>query len=454
MSFVSINPATGRILKSYETLTLSQIDTTLNKVHHAGLEWKNTLFPQRSRYMNNIAGILKDRADELSRLMAQEMGKPVGEGRAEILKCSWVCDYYAKNAEQFLKDEMIGTDARSSYVRFDPLGTILAIMPWNFPFWQVFRCAAPALMAGNTVVLKHALNVPECALEIEKMFLQAGFPDACFKSMFVENKIVDYIIQNPVIKAVTLTGSTRAGKSVAAKAGSLLKKTVMELGGSDPYIILDDADIESAVEICVKSRMLNSGQSCIAAKRFIVDDAIRNDFKELFVERMKKIKMGDPFDPDVNIGPLARFDLRDVLESQVKKSIEKGAKCLLGGVVPKSAGAYYPPTILSDVEKGMPAFDQELFGPVAALISAADETEAVIKANDSAYGLGAAVFTKDIERAELLAKQLESGCCFINDFVKSDPRLPFGGVKESGYGRELSHYGIKEFVNIKTVYIK
>ena len=387
--------------------------------------------------------------------MTLEMGKPIAQSRAEVEKCAWVCEYYAENAEKFLSDELITTDASKSFVTFQPLGVVLAVMPWNFPFWQVFRFAAPSLMAGNSGILKHASNVSGCALAIEEVFREAGFPKNLFKTILVPSSEMESVIKNEKIKAVTLTGSVPAGKSVAKTAGSVLKKTVMELGGSDPYVILEDADLEMAAETCVNARLINGGQSCIAAKRFIVVEKIYNEFEKLFVEKMKSKKMGDPFDESNDLGPQASVSLRDDLHKQVEKSIKLGAELLLGGKIPEIKGAYYPPTVLSNVKKGMPAYDEELFGPVAAIIKSKDETEAIKIANDTIFGLGAAVFTSDMKRGEKIAKEkLQAGCCFVNAFVKSDPRLPFGGIKESGYGRELSAFGIKEFVNIKTIYIK
>jgi succinate-semialdehyde dehydrogenase/glutarate-semialdehyde dehydrogenase len=405
--------------------------------------------------MRRAAQILRDRAEEYGRLMTLGMGKPVRDGRAEAQKCAWVCDYYADNAGAFLQEEVIETDARKSFVTFQPLGVVLAVMPWNFPFWQVFRFAAPALMAGNVGVLKHASNVFGCALAIEDIFRQAGLPDHAFRALLIGSRQVDTVIEHPLVRAVTLTGSTPAGKAVAQKAGEMLKKTVLELGGSDPYVVLADADLDLAVKTCVASRLINSGQSCIAAKRFIVVAPLRQQFEQMYVEQMRAARMGDPMAEDTVVGPQARVDLRDDLHKQVKESIARGATLLLGGEIPEGPGAYYPPTVLTGVKKGMPAYDEELFGPVAAIIPVQDEAEAIRVANDSIFGLGAAVFTRDIARGERIAAEaLEAGCCFVNAFVKSDPRLPFGGIKESGYGRELSPYGIKEFVNIKTVYIR
>jgi succinate-semialdehyde dehydrogenase/glutarate-semialdehyde dehydrogenase len=433
----------------------AEVSNIIRQAHQAFLHWRTIDFATRADCMRRAAQLLRDRAAEYSRLMAQEMGKPVAAGRAEAEKCAWVCDYYADNAATFLQNELVETDARKSFVIFQPLGVVLAVMPWNFPFWQVFRFAAPALMAGNVGVLKHASNVFGCAQAIEDILRQAGFPDNVFSSLLVGSKQVDAIIEQPLIQAVTLTGSTGAGQAVAKKAASLIKKTVLELGGSDAYLILEDADLELAAQTCAASRLINSGQSCIAAKRFVVVEQVRDGFEQLFVERMAAARMGDPLQEETEVGPQARHDLRDDLHRQVRRSIEQGARCLLGGAIPEGQGAFYPPTVLTDVTKGMPAYDEEMFGPVAAIIPVKDEAEAIRVANDSVFGLGAAVFTRDAARGErIAATQLEAGSCFVNSLVKSDPRLPFGGIKESGYGRELSHYGIKEFVNIKTVYIK
>ncbi len=455
MTLTSINPATGDVLQTYEEMSPQQVDEIIGQVHQAFAEWRRVSIPERAGLMKKAAARLRERSQEYARLMAREMGKPIREGRAEAEKCAWVCDYYAEKTEEFLQPEFIPTDAGKSYVTFNPLGVVLAVMPWNFPFWQVFRFAAPALMAGNVAVLKHASNVPGCALAIEEIFREVGFPENVFRTLLVGSPRVERIIEHPLVKAVTLTGSTPAGRAVARKAGEMLKKTVLELGGSDPYLILEDADLSATVATCVASRLINSGQSCIAAKRFIVVEAIREEFEQQFVELMRTKTMGDPLDEGTDIGPQARHDLRDELHRQVVQSLEKGARCLLGGEIPPGKGAFYPPTVLTDVRPGMPAFDEETFGPVAAIIPVRDEAEAIQVANNSPFGLGAAVFSRDVARAErIAAEELEAGCCFVNAFVKSDPRLPFGGIKESGYGRELSHYGIKEFLNIKTVYIK
>ena len=402
--------------------------------------------------MRSAGKVMRARKFELAELMADEMGKVLRDGVAEVEKCASCCDYFAENAPQFLANRKIETDALDSYVAFDPLGVVLAVMPWNFPFWQVIRFAAPALMAGNVGVLKHASNVSGCALALEEIFLEAGFPKGVFSTILVPGSEVEKVIRHPIVKAVTLTGSTPAGRSVASVAGSELKKTVLELGGSDPYIVLDDADLKLAIETCVKSRLINAGQSCIAAKRFIVVRSLREKFENGYVEKFRAIQFGDPRDEKSLIGPLARRDLRDDVHKQVEKSIQQGAKLLCGGIVPSGPGSYYPPTVLSGVKPGMVAFYEEIFGPVAAIIEAQDEADAIRLANHSSFGLGSAIFTKDKVKADRLAREIEAGSVFVNALVKSDSRLPFGGVKHSGYGRELSWFGIQEFVNVKTVY--
>jgi succinate-semialdehyde dehydrogenase/glutarate-semialdehyde dehydrogenase len=361
---------------------------------------------------------------------------------AEVNKCAWVCDYFADHAEEFLRPERSAIDSATGVVRFEPLGVILGVMPWNFPYWQVIRFAAPAIMAGNGIVVKHAPNVTGCSIAIENLFRDAGFPEHLYRAVHIDldevDRLTGFMIDHPVIKAVSVTGSTGAGRAVATKAGRALKRSVLELGGSDPYIVLDDADLRQAVDACVAGRLLNAGQSCIAAKRFIVQTGVIEEFTRMIVEKME-------------VGPIARADLRDLVHSQVQRSVEAGAELLCGGHVPNAPGCYYPPTVLSGVKKGMPAYEEEIFGPVATIIEVADDDEAVAVANDSDYGLGSAVFSISAERALAIAEQLETGNCFINAMVKSDPRLPFGGVKQSGYGRELSHHGIREFVNIKTL---
>jgi len=453
MSLRSVDPATGKVVREYEEAGDQEVARALERAQAVFADWRRASFAERGRVVARAGALLRERAEPLARLMAAEMGKPLPQGRAEAEKCAWVCDHYVANAARDLAPEEVRTDARHSFVRFEPLGPVLAVMPWNFPFWQVFRFAAPALMAGNVGVLKHASNVSGCALAIQDLLTAAGAPEGAFRALLVSSERVGALIDSPAIRAVTLTGSTAAGRAIAERAGHAIKKTVLELGGSDPYLVLEDADLESAAETCVKSRLINSGQSCIAAKRFIVVEPVRKSFEALFVAKMRAKTMGDPREsPDV--GPLARRDLRDSLHEQVTKSVERGARLLLGGTVPDGPGAFYPPTVLADVRKGMPAFDEETFGPVAALIAARDEGDAVRLANDSPFGLGAAVFTSDQARGERVAAAIEAGNVFVNALVASDPRVPFGGVKESGYGRELGRFGIREFVNIKTVYVK
>jgi succinate-semialdehyde dehydrogenase / glutarate-semialdehyde dehydrogenase len=450
-----INPANNQFVKEYTEHTSFQILEKLHKAEIAFLEWKKTPIEHRAILMQKAASILRRKSEGYAEIMTLEMGKLLRNGKTEAEKCAWVCEYYAENAARFLKDEIIETDASKSFITYQPLGPILAIMPWNFPFWQVFRFAAPNLMAGNVGILKHASNVPGCALAIEAIFKEAGFPENVFQTLLIGSDEVNEIIQNPIVKGVTLTGSIPAGKSVAAAAGKALKKCVLELGGNDPYIILEDADLDNAVDKCLTSKLINSGQSCIAAKRFIVVDAVREDFTTKFLKKMKLQKLGDPTDLNTKVGPMARIDLRDELHTHAQNSIKQGAKCILGGEIPNLEGAYYPATILTDVKKGMPAYNEELFGPVASIIPAKNELEAISIANDSRFGLGAAIFTNDMNKGESLASnEIDAGCCFVNDFVKSDPRLPFGGIKESGFGRELSKAGILEFVNVKTVVVK
>ena len=451
----SINPSNSELIASYEEMTKEEVKVIISDVNSAYQEWRLTSFSHRAQLMKNAAEILQDRKEDLGRLMTLEMGKPFSQAVAEANKCASVCEYYADNAEKILENQIIETDASKSYVAYRPIGIVLAVMPWNFPFWQVLRFAAPALMAGNVGVLKHASNVQGCALEIEKIFQDAGFPKNVFRTLVIGSKDVKEVIENPHVKAVTLTGSTPAGKAVASQAGAVLKKTVLELGGSDPYIILEDADLDQAITACMIGRFLNTGQSCIAAKRFIVIESILNEFRTKLLEAMKTQKWGDPFDEDVNIGPMVNILSRDEVHEQVTASIEKGADLLVGGIIPDVEGAFYPATLLDNVRPGMPAFDDEIFGPVASIISVNNEEEAIQLANQTSFGLGGAVFTKDIERGEkIAANDIEAGCCFVNDFVRSDPRLPFGGIKESGYGRELSEAGIREFTNMKTVYIR
>ena len=453
MSVQSFNPATGEVLETFTATSPAEIERILAAAHAAFLEWRTVPFAARSERMREAARVLRAAKAEHARTMALEMGKPIVQAEAEVDKCASACEYYAEHAGDFLAEQPRETDASKSYVRFDPLGPVLAVMPWNFPYWQVFRFAAPALMAGNAGILKHASNVPRCALAIEKAFRDAGFPRGLFASVLVEPPAVAAIIADSRIVAVTLTGSDRAGSKIAEQAGRVLKKTVLELGGSDPFIVLADADLAAAAKSAAEARLVNSCQSCIAAKRFIVVEPVADQFIERFVVELKSRRMGDPLARETQVGPQARMDLRDSLHHQVEESIRRGAKRLLGGEIPTGKGAFYPPTLLAAVDKGMPAFDEETFGPVAAVIRAKDDADAVRLANDSVFGLGASIWTRDRARAERMAAQIEAGAVFVNGVVKSDPRLPFGGIKRSGYGRELSEYGIREFVNIKSVWI-
>jgi succinate-semialdehyde dehydrogenase/glutarate-semialdehyde dehydrogenase len=454
MTLKAVNPASGKLIAEYDEMPDDVAAATVEATHQAFLIWRRMSFAERAKPMREAARLMRARTRQYGRLISEEMGKPITAAMGEIEKCAGACDYFAENAERLLTPEPVEIEGAKSFVTFQPLGVVLAVMPWNFPFWQVFRFIAPGLMAGNAGVLKHASNVPGCAIAIEELMRHAGFPDDLFRTLLIGNKAVRRVIEHPLLRAVTLTGSEAAGRAVAAKAGEMLKKTVLELGGSDPYLILGDADVEQAATIAVKARLINSGQSCIAGKRFIVVETLRERFEALFTEKMQAAKMGDPMDEGADIGPMARHDLRDELHQQVKKSIAQGARCLCGGEIPDGPGAYYPPTVLTDVTPGMPAYDEEMFGPVAAVIVAADEAEAVAIANDSAFGLGAGVLTTDLARGErLAAEELEAGSVFVNAQVASHVKLPFGGIKNSGYGRELSHYGIKEFVNIKTVVV-
>jgi len=453
MSIQSVNPATGDVIETYEPTSPNELERILATVQGAFLEWRNTLFSTRARHMRNAGEMLKKRRGDFARLMTLEMGKPIVQAEAEVDKCAWTCEFFAEHAEAFLAEQPRQTDASRSYVRFDPLGPVLAVMPWNFPFWQVFRFAAPALMAGNAAVLKHASNVPGCALAIESVFRDAGFPRGLFATVLVGSSAVAGLVADRRIVAVTLTGSDRAGSTVAEHAGRELKKTVLELGGSDPFIVLGDADLAATAKMAAEARLVNSGQSCIAAKRFIVAEAAADQFIPRFVDELRARRVGDPLARETQVGPQARVDLRDALHRQVEESIRRGARRLLGGEIPSGKGAFYPPTLLTEVSEGMPAFDEETFGPVAAVIRAKDDADAVRLANTSPFGLGASVWTQDRKRAERMAAQIESGAVFVNGIVKSDPRVPFGGIKRSGYGRELSEYGIREFVNIKTVWI-
>ncbi len=449
----AINPATDELIKEYKEHTDTEVKAIVEAAHKRFLEWRDVSFAQRSKLMHKAAEVLRKNINKYAKLITIEMGKVIKESRSEVEKCAWVCEYYADNAEKFLADEIIETDASKSMAVFQPIGVVLAVMPWNFPFWQVFRFAAPALMAGNVGILKHASNVPGCALAIEEVFKEAGFPENAFRTMLISASKVEAVIKNPLVKAVTLTGSEPAGMQVASIAGHELKKTVLELGGSDPYVVLEDADIPACVKTSVTARMINAGQSCIAAKRFIVVESKVKEFEQQQVAIMKSLKMGNTLSEDTQVGAMARMDLLEELDQQVQKSIKMGAKLLCGGKKADGPGAFYLPTVLTDVKKGMPAYEQETFGPVSAIIAVKDEEEAIKVANDSEFGLGGSVWSKDVRRGERVARRIESGAVFVNGMTKSDPRLPFGGVKKSGYGRELSHYGIKEFVNIKTIWI-
>jgi succinate-semialdehyde dehydrogenase/glutarate-semialdehyde dehydrogenase len=458
MAIITINPNNGKQIKEIAEDGLQAIERKLKIADAAFNAWSKSPIADRAEKLKKTAALLRERKAEFAELMALEMGKPLAQGAAEVEKSAWVCDYYAESAEAQLKDEIIETGHKKSFISYRPVGAILTIMPWNFPFWQVFRCAAPSIAAGNATVLKHAPNTAECSIAIEGIFRDAGFPEGIFTNILLSAEAVPeitaLIIENDIIKGVTLTGSSQAGANVAAAAGRALKKTVLELGGSDPYLILDDADLEKAAEACISSRMANSGQTCIAAKRFIATEKIYGEFLELCLEKAKCFVPGDPLDTKYNMGPLARKDLLLKLHRQVSESIKKGAKAALGCFIPKNEGYYYPPSILTNVKKGMPAFDEEMFGPVASIIKAKNEADAVNIANDTQYGLGAAVFTADIEKGERIARdELVAGACAVNTIVKSDPRMPFGGTKNSGFGRELSVFGLREFVNIKSIVI-
>lgn len=448
--FKSVNPWTGEVIARYRGHTDEEVREKIDRGHAAFKEWRETSFDQRSERMNRVADLLLERRDELARTITTEMGKPITEARGEIEKCAWACQFYAENAEEFLADELIETEASESFVSYDPTGVIFAIMPWNFPFWQVFRFAAPALMAGNVGLLKHASGVYGCAIEIEKLFRDAGYPDGAFQALIMGHDKTEMIISHEAISGVMLTGSEGAGSTVGSLAGKHIKKSVLELGGSNAFIVLDDANLEWAVETAVAARMTNAGQSCISGKRFIVTDGIYDRFMHAFIDAVKALKTGDPLDESTEFGPLARKELAEQLHQQVEASLEMGAKLEIGGSYRDS---FYEPTILTDVEPGMAVFDEETFGPVAAVARVADDDEAFELANRSRYGLGVTLFSDDVDKALRYADRVGDGSYFINELVKSDPRLPFGGTRRSGYGRELSQEGIREFVNAKTVYI-
>jgi succinate-semialdehyde dehydrogenase/glutarate-semialdehyde dehydrogenase len=451
----TVNPATGEPGRSYEETSLDDAKAAATAARAAFLKWRRTSFADRSAIIHKSAEILRTRKDEFARLMTQEMGKTLDEGRAEVEKCAFHCDWFADHAQEYLADEPVDIGAGETFVTFNPLGVVLAVMPWNFPFWQVFRFAAPALMAGNGALLKHASNVPGCALAIEEVLHEAGIPHDLFRTLLLPSREVEALIKDENVAAVTLTGSVEAGRSVATAAGSVLKKCVLELGGSDAYLVLEDADIEAAAKVAATARMVNGGQSCIAGKRLIVVRSILEPFEHALVEAMRGFEIGDPTRQGTRLGPMVSVKARDDIHEQVAKSIENGARLLLGGKVPDRPGAWYPATVLSDVRPGQPAHDEEVFGPVAAIIAAEDEADAIRIANDSEFGLGSGVLTGDLNRGRrIAAEELEAGMSFVNDNVRSDPRAPFGGVKHSGYGRECSAFGIREFVNIKTVHVK
>ncbi|MCL7762816.1 NAD-dependent succinate-semialdehyde dehydrogenase [Polaribacter sp. Z014] len=450
---IIINPATDEKVAEYNRISVETAKDKIATANNAFQIWKKEPMVNRAKLMHKLADVLDKNKEEYAQLATREMGKTIGQSRKEIEKCAWICRYYADNTKDLLANETVKTEASKSYVTFQPIGVVLAVMPWNFPFYQVIRFAAPALMAGNTGVLKHASNVQGCAFAIEDAFRKAGFPEGAFTNLNLSAKYVKDVIEDKNIVAVTLTGSDPAGRSVASIAGQNLKKSVMELGGSDAYVILDDADIDKATDLATLGRLQNNGQTCIAAKRFVVLEAIYDEFLASYIKKMKAAKMGEPTDETSYYGPMARKDLRDELHEQVQKTIAQGGKLVLGGVIPDRIGAYYPATILADLKPGMEGFDNELFGPVASVIKAKDEQEAIALANNSQFGLGSGVITSNPERGEKVALQLEAGSSFVNKLVASDPRLPFGGIKNSGYGRELSGYGIREFVNTKSIWI-
>ncbi|SEU07856.1 NAD-dependent succinate-semialdehyde dehydrogenase [Hymenobacter actinosclerus] len=453
MPIASVNPYTGRTERQFDAFSWTQTEQIVREVHAAFAGWRTTSFEHRARLMHRAADLLRERADELARLMAIEMGKPLADGRAEANKCALCCDFYADRAAEFLADEFIETEAQRSFIAYEPLGAVLAVMPWNFPFWQVVRFAAPALMAGNVGLLKHASNVPQCALALEKIFHDAGFPPATFRTLLIGSDLVDKVIEDERVMAVTLTGSEPAGAAVAATAGRQIKKTVLELGGSDAFIVLADADLALAAKTAAQARMINAGQSCIAAKRFIVEKPIVKEFIAQLKEHLQALRYGDPLAEGTDYGPLARPDLADELTEQVEDSVQQGAKVELAGGQPAPGSAQFAPMILSNVQRGQRAYTEEFFGPVALVLEAADADDAIRLANDSRFGLGGSVWTRDTGRGEQLARRVQAGAVFVNSLVKSSPDMPFGGIKKSGYGRELSHLGIREFVNQKSIWI-
>jgi succinate-semialdehyde dehydrogenase / glutarate-semialdehyde dehydrogenase len=449
----SIDPATGRELASFPEADEAAIDASLTRAWEARDRWRDAGLGLRTELMRSVAGVLRADKARYAELLTSEVGKPLVEAEAEVEKCAWTAGWFADNAERLLADEPVDSTGTESYVRFQPMGVILAVMPWNFPFWQAFRAGLPALSAGNVMLLKHSSNVPQSALAIEEVFREAGLPEGVFQTLLIGSGAVERIIADPRVAGVTLTGSDRAGALVAAAAGKALKKTVLELGGSDPFIVLADADLDAAATVACRARNQNNGQSCIAAKRFIVEESVAGDFEERFVRAVAELKVGNPMDRANQVGPLARPDLVDDLERQVTESVRRGATALVGGKRVAGDGYYFEPTVLANVRRGMPAYDEETFGPVAAVIRARDADDAVRVANDTQYGLGSNLWTRDVDRGKKLAERIEAGLVFINGMVASDARLPFGGVKRSGYGRELSEYGIKEFTNIQTVWV-
>ena len=453
MALQSMNPVMGAALRVYEEHDEDAVEHILETAQGAFERGRSASWAVRTGGLRRVADLLEARAHECARIMTEEMGKPIGQAVVEAKKCAWACRYYAAQGEAFLRDEPVEIGGSRAFVAYEPLGVVLAVMPWNYPFWQVFRFAAPALMAGNAVLLKHAPNVTGCALAIEALLAEAGFDEHVFQVLRIGEEGVAGVLADPRVRAATLTGSGRAGRAIGALAGGAIKPSVLELGGSDPFIVLADADLERAVELGVRSRMQNNGQSCIAAKRFVVEEPVLDAFTERFVERVDALRVGDPMDEATDVGPLARHDLREHLRDQVERTIEEGARLRTGGGVPVHPGCFYEPTVLVDVEAGSVPFREELFGPVASIVCARDAEHAVALANDTPFGLGAAVFTGDPDRGERIARRLQVGCAFVNDMVKSDPRLPFGGIKASGYGRELSQVGIRAFVNVKTVWM-
>src|SRR5689334_14073828 len=451
----TVNPATGEPGKSYDPTSLDEARGAAKAARESFLEWRRNSYAARSKVMHKAAEILRARKDEFARLMTEEMGKTLTDGRAEIEKCAVNCDWFADHAEKYLANELVDFDGEEAFVTFNPIGIVLAVMPWNFPFWQVFRAAAPALMAGNGMLLKHASNVPGCALAIEEVLHQAGVPQELFRTLLIHSGEVKPLIEDENVVAVTLTGSVGAGKSVATAAGGVLKKCVLELGGADAYLVLEDADVAAAAKVAATARMVNGGQSCIAGKRFIVIRSILEPFEKAMTDAMRGFEMGDPSKEGTKLGPMQSVEARDEIHRQVTESVRKGARLLLGGKIPDRPGAWYPPTVLTNVLPGQPAHDEEVFGPVAAIIAADDETDAIRIANASEFGLGSGVLTTNLDRGRRIAAQeLEAGMSFVNENVRSDPRTPFGGVKHSGYGRECGVFGIREFVNIKTVHVK